>query len=182
MTFLTRQRLVPSLLFILLAWTQPLTSQDLPEISTRPFGAFSFQDSVVVPQEPLEAYRRFLEVDAWWDHTFSGNPVRFYIEPRPGGGFFEIFDDDGHGVLHATVIYVSEGERLRMRGPLGFSGYALDLVFTLDFQESEAGTLVRLDVRGMGELEEGWIESIQGVWRHFLAERYQRYCLGILPP
>ena len=39
-----------------------------------------------------------------------GNPG--YIEPRPGGGFIEIFDDEGNGVLHATVIYADRGKLL----------------------------------------------------------------------
>lgn len=163
-----------------LGWPLLLTGQEASEISTRPFGAFAFQQSVQLSLPPMEAYQRFLEVDAWWDHTFSGNPARFYIEPRPGGGFYEIFDEEGNGVLHATVIFVSEGKTLRMRGPLGFSGYALDLVFTLEFTETEGGTRVDLDLRGMGELEEGWAAAIQGVWHHFLVERYLPYCQGTL--
>lgn len=177
---MNRRHLILGVLAFCLSGPLPLFSQDLPEITQRPYGAFSFQESVQVPLSPLEAYHRFLEVDAWWDHTFSGDPARFYIEPRPGGGFYEIFDEEGHGVLHATVIFVAEGKTLRMRGPLGMTGYALDMVFTLDFAETETGTRVDLDVRGMGELEEGWAETIQGVWHHFLVERYQPYCQGTL--
>ena len=148
--------------------------------TSRPFGAFAFQDSALVSLPSAEAFDRFVEVDAWWDHRFTEDPLRFFLEPRPGGGFYEIFDEEGNGILHATVIAVQRGELLRMHGPLGLSGFALDAVYTLTFNEVEEGTMVRLDVRGAGELEDGWAEAIQGVWHHFLVERYQAYAQGSL--
>lgn len=157
-----------------------LAGQAIPQPGLRPFGAFTFEDSVHVSLSPGEAFDRFLEVDAWWDHRFSENPSRFYIDARPGGGFYEIFDDSESGVQHATVIYVVRGEVLRMRGPLGLSGYALDMVYTLTFEAGGSGTWVRLEVRGAGELEEGWPGIVQGVWHHFLAERFKPYAGGEL--
>lgn len=154
----------------------PLRGKELPPVSEQPYGAFAFQDGVEVPLEPLEAYRRFLEVDAWWDHTFFGDPARMYVEAWPGGGFYERIDGPRAGVLHATVIFLEEGKTLRMRGPLGLSGLALDLVFTLSFEETEGGTRVGLDARGSWELEEGWPETTQRVWHYLLAERYKPYC------
>lgn len=146
--------------------------------ASRPFGAFAFQDSVRVSLPPTEAFDRFVEVDAWWDHRFSEDPIRFYLEARPSGGFYEIFDEEGNGVLHATVITARRGELLRMHGPLGLSGFALDLVCTLTFSEEEGSTLVQLDVRGAGELDPSWPGVIQSVWHHFLVERYQPYTQG----
>jgi hypothetical protein len=75
---------------------------------------------------------------------------------------------------------VVQGEVLRMRGPLGLSGYALDMVYTLTFHEGDSGTWVHLEVRGAGELEEGWPGVVQGVWHHFLAERFKPYAEGRL--
>lgn len=170
-------------LFGLITWLatpQLLLGQDAQRPETRPYGSFAFKDSVQVPLSPGEAFDRFLQVDAWWDHRFSENPSRFYIEAVPGGGFYEIFDDSGNGVKHAEVIFVDRGKTLRLRGPLGLSGFALDMVYTLEFQASETGTWVRLDVRGAGELEEGWATSVQGVWRHFLAERFLPFAQGTL--
>jgi len=157
-----------------------LAGQEAGPPAQRPYGAFAFQDSAQVAPPPREAFDRFLEVDAWWDHRFSESPSRFFIDARPGGGFYEIFDTSGDGVQHAAVIYVARGEVLRMRGPLGLSGFALDLVFTLSFRPSETGSLVHLDVRGAGELEDEWPEVVQSVWHHFLAERYQPYANGTL--
>ena len=164
----------------LLPAVAPLEAQTLPFPRERPSGAFSFQDSVTVPVSPEDAFDRFLEVDAWWDHRFSEDPVGFYIEARPGGGFYEIFDESGDGILHATVIAVSRGAFLRLRGPLGLSGYALDGVYSLTFRPQGSGTTVHLEVHGAGEVEEGWDRTIQRVWHHFLAERYKPYVEGTL--
>lgn len=154
------------------AWgSQTSTSTTEP----RPFGAFAFRDSVDVPIGPVEAYDAFVDVDAWWDHRFSDRPAEFFIDARPGGGFFEVFDESGDGVLHAQVIAADRGKLLRLHGPLGLSGYAVDVVYTVEFEPFETGTIVRLDVRGAGELEDGWPGAIEGVWRHFLADRYKPY-------
>jgi len=158
----------------------PVFAQDMTPPESRPHGAFSFDDSVHVPLPHRDAFDRFLEVDRWWDHRVSPDPSRFYIDARPGGGFYEIFDSSGDGVLHATVIFVRRGETLRMRGPLGLSGFALDMVYTLDFKEDESGTWVVLDVRGAGEMEDEWPALVQRVWHHFLAERFKPYAEGRL--
>ncbi len=157
-----------------------LSAQTLPPPASRPYGAFTFSDSVSVPLTPGEAFDRFLEVDKWWDHRFDPGSSRFYIDARPGGGFYEIFDASGDGVLHATVIFVKRGEALRMRGPLGLTGFALDMVYSLQFREEGSGTRVTLDVRGAGELEEEWPAVVQRVWHHFLVERYEPYAKGTL--
>ena len=52
------------------------------------------------------------DVSGWWDHTFSENPLRLYVDARPGGGFYEIFDEAGNGVEHARVIFARPGEKL----------------------------------------------------------------------
>ena len=69
----------------LLSSPVPLFSQESSPSQVRPFGAFAFEDSVHVALPPRETFDRFLEVDAWWDHRFSENPSRFYIDARPGG-------------------------------------------------------------------------------------------------
>ncbi len=33
-----------------------------------------------------------MEFSAWLDHSFSDKPLKIFIEARPGGGFYEIFD------------------------------------------------------------------------------------------
>lgn len=167
-------------MFFLLTPAAGLVGQTLPPPVGRPYGAFAFQDSVLVPVSPEEAFDRFLEVDEWWDHRFSEDPLEFIIDPTPGGGFYEIFDESGDGIRHATVIAVRRGALLRLRGPLGMTGFALDGVYSLSFREAGSGTLVHLDARGAGELEEGWAAAIQRVWHHFLVERFKPYVEGDL--
>jgi hypothetical protein len=144
------------------------------------YGAFVFHDTVTVPGTSAAAFDRFVDVDAWWDHRFSENPVRFYIEPKPGGGFWEIFDDQGNGVRHAEVIYVQRPGILRMEGPLGLSGNAIQLVVTLEFTARGDSTVVALEVHGAGEVRERWPQVVRSVWHHFLAERYKPYSDGRL--
>ena len=146
------------------------------EVETRETGAFSFGMEVEVRGTPEEVFEAFTaRTIEWWDHHFSKAPKALYFETRPGGGFVEIFDDDGNGAVHATVIYVERGKSIRFTGPLGFSGYAMEMVHSIDFEGAGDGTVVKLRVRGAGEMEEGWPATVEAVWRHFLVERLQPY-------
>ncbi len=133
---------------------------------------FTVQAEVPVP--PADAFDAFTgDVTGWWDHSFSETPARMFIEPRPGGGFYEYFDDAGNGVLHATVTYAQRGEKLVFKGPLGLHGRAFEMVHTVAFEPAERGTLVTVSVHGLGELAANEVEAIEGVWKHFLVERFQ---------
>jgi hypothetical protein len=138
--------------------------------------AFTFDLEVTVPLDPLRAFDAFtLDVAKWWDHTFSPEPVALVIEPKIGGAFYEQFDAEGNGARHADVILVVRGKTLRLRGPLGLSGMAVDLVQTLEFTAADAGTEVHLHVEGSGPLDDATVEVVRGVWQHFLDERYRPY-------
>jgi uncharacterized protein YndB with AHSA1/START domain len=139
-------------------------------------GGAAFDLEVEVPVPPERAFDAFTrETREWWDHHFSPSPKALHFETRPGGRFVEIFDDQGNGALHGTVIYVERPKRLRVRGPLGLSGNAVDLVFTLDFEPKEAGTRVTLSVHMAGESQKEWPTLVESVWRHFLVEQYVPY-------
>ena len=146
-------------------------------VTTLSTGSFKFELEIQVPGSPGAVFDLFTgDVSPWWDHHFKQKPKKLYIEPKPGGGFYEIFDDKGNGVLHATVIFAERGKSLRLRGPLGFSGHPLDLVCSLEFEALEAGgTRVSLIVRGLGEVQEGWADAVEQVWRHFLIEQFKPY-------
>lgn len=127
---------------------------------------------------PEEVFDLFTgDVTAWWDHHFSERPVRIVIEPEIGGRFYEVFDEAGNGAQHARVTYVKRGAELHFTGPLGFAslGVHFDMVHRFLFVPTEEGTLVRLSVHGVGEIQEGWPEAVQGVWHHFLDERFVPY-------
>jgi len=140
-------------------------------------GTFRFEMNFNYPGDPGFIYDHLTgDISGWWDHSFSEDPYRLYIEPRPGGGFYEIFDESGDGARHATVIYAKRGEMLRMEGPLGLSGQALTLVCTYRLKPSgDNGTLLTLNVNGAGEFSEETPGMVKQVWEHFLWERFQPY-------
>ncbi len=154
------------------------------EVKSLTLGGFEFSNAITVPGTPEAVFDLFTgDILPWWDHHFVEKPKKLYIEPKPGGGFYEIFDDAGHGVLHATVIYADRGKALRMVGPLGLSGHPLDLVCSLEFEAIEEGrTGVKLTVRAAGEMQEGWGALIEEVWQHFLVEQFKPYAEAKLKP
>jgi hypothetical protein len=79
-------------------------------------------------------------------------------------------------VKHAEVIFAQRGKLLRFEGALGFSGKALEMVHTYEFEAVGAdSTRLALTVRAWGEMEEGWAAAADGVWHHFLVERFKPY-------
>lgn len=141
---------------------------------------FQFEMNFNYPGNPNFVFDHLTgDISEWWDHSFSPKPFKLFIEPRPGGGFYEIFDEAGNGALHATVIYAKRGEMLRMEGPLGLSGQALTLVCTYTLKPSGSdGTQLTLNVNGAGEYSPETPEIVRQVWEHFLWERFKPYIEG----
>jgi uncharacterized protein YndB with AHSA1/START domain len=138
--------------------------------------AFSLEQEIVLPGSPAEVYDVVTgDISPWWDHSFSQTPKKLYIEPRPGGGFYEIFNEAGDGILHATVIWAERGKRLRFSGPLVFSGRVAELVTTYDLKADPSGTRLHLTVNFGGQIPEGMEKSVDEVWHHFLFERLKPY-------
>jgi uncharacterized protein YndB with AHSA1/START domain len=139
-------------------------------------GAFQVQQELTLPASPEAVFDAMTgDISGWWDHSFSQHPKRLFIEPKPGGGFWEIFDDAGNGVLHATVIYADRGKTLRFSGPLGFSGQAVTIVTSFDFAPDPAGTKLRLTSNVAGQIADGEDKIVDAVWHHFLVERLKPY-------
>jgi uncharacterized protein YndB with AHSA1/START domain len=146
------------------------------EVKSAEKGKFRIEQELILPATPNEVYDAVTgDISGWWDHSFSGHPKKLYIEARPGGGFYEIFDDAGNGALHATVIYADRGKRLRFTGPLGFGGRAIDMVTTYDLAAVEGGTKFHLTVTATGDVDEALAAAVDGVWHHFLDERLKAY-------
>ncbi len=141
------------------------------------YDVFSFEKKVVLPVTPDTLYDIVTgDISGWWDHSFSEHPKAFYIEPKPGGRFYEIFNDQGDGVLHATVIYAERGKLLRFDGPLGLSGKAIQVVATYEFTtHGEDSTLFTVSVHAAGEVEPGIPEIVEKVWEHFIYERLRPF-------
>jgi uncharacterized protein YndB with AHSA1/START domain len=167
---------VPAALAALLVAVVTFSSSlraDTKELKT---GAFQVQQELVLPASPDAVFDAMTgDISGWWDHHFSEHPKRLFIEPKPGGGFWEIFDDAGNGVLHATVIYADRGKALRFTGPLGFSGQAVTVVTSFDFAPDPAGTKLKLTCNVSGEVSDGEDKIVEAVWHHFLFEGLKPY-------
>ncbi len=156
---------------------------DQGEPSDLSVSAFALEQEVVVPGDANAAFDAFTgDILPWWDHHYSPEPLALVIDPRPGGHFYETFDEEGNGVIHATVTLARRGSELIFRGPLGFGamGVHFDMVHRVTFVEepTEDGgvrTRVAVAVHGLGEIQDGWAQAVQGVWKHFLVEQFEPY-------
>lgn len=164
------------LIAIIMAHATILISQE----SKPRYDAFAFDQQLTLPGTPETVFDKITgDISPWWDHSFSDKPYKLYIEPKPGGGFYEIFDEQGNGVKHATVIYADRGKMLRFEGPLGLSGMAVNMVCTYKFEPAGSdSTRLTLDVHGAGEVPEGIPAIVEQVWHHFLFERFKPYMEG----
>ena len=164
------------LLMIVITETHSVFSQENEKPKPR-YDIFAFDKEVTLPGTPEQIFDAATgDISGWWDHSFSENPKKFFIEAKPGGGFWEIFDDKGNGVLHATVIYSQRGKMIRFDGPLGLSGRAVQIVTTYEFSEVGADSiLMKVSVHGSGEMEEGMPAIVEKVWEHFIFERFEPY-------
>ena len=147
------------------------------QVTERRAGAFSTTVEVTLPGAPETIYDAITgDLTPWWDHKFSENPARFVLEPKPGGGFWEIFDAGGDGVRHAVVIFAQRGKLLRFDGPLGLSGRAVQMVTTYAFAPAGAdSTKLTVEVHVAGEMDDALPGMVHAVWRHFIVERFKPY-------
>lgn len=142
-----------------------------------PTGSFGFELGVTLPGAPAAIYDLVTgDISGWWDHSMSEHPVRLEIEPKPGGGFWEIFDASGDGIRHAVVTYAKRGEVLRFEGPLGLTGHAVQMVTTYGLAAVGAdSTRLTVTVKAAGEVDPAWPALVEQTWRHFLHERLLPY-------
>jgi uncharacterized protein YndB with AHSA1/START domain len=141
------------------------------------YDVFSFDKEVTLPGTPEIIFDAVTgDINGWWDHSISENPKKFYIEPKPGGGFWEIFDDEGNGVLHATVIAANRGKLLRFDGPLGLAGTAIKIVTTYTFEPvGNDSTIFKVSIHAAGEVDEGIPAIVESVWDHFIFDQLKPY-------
>ena len=82
------------LLFLCLCLAGFSAEQNDASEPKNPCGVFSFSHELVLPGTPEVIYDAATgDISGWWDHSFSGNPHKLYIKAKPGGGFYEIFDE-----------------------------------------------------------------------------------------
>jgi uncharacterized protein YndB with AHSA1/START domain len=166
-----------TLLFVFAVCAAVATAWSPVSAQVKPASVFSFSFEVTLPASPVELYDALTgDISGWWDHHFSEKPYRLYIEAKPGGGFYEIFDASGDGARHATVILADRGKRLRFDGPLGLSGQAIQTVTSYDLAPAAQGsTILTVSVHGSGEMDDKIPGVIEKVWKHFILERFKPY-------
>jgi uncharacterized protein YndB with AHSA1/START domain len=164
------RRILPLAVFLLLSAVRA----GAQEPQTLAISGFAIENSVTVQGTPEEVFDAITgDISGWWDHHYSERPLRLYIEPAVGGCFCEVFDTEGGGARHATVTYAKRGEALRFEGPLGLGGFAILMTHTYEFTPVADSTRVTVKVRAFGEIQEGWPAAVNGVWQHFLLERFK---------
>jgi hypothetical protein len=154
-----------------------LSLNALAQESKPKYDVFSFEQQITVPGTTIQIYDAMTgDISGWWDHSFTEKPYKLYIDAVPGGGFYEIFNAGGDGVKHASVIYSDRGKMLRFDGPLGLSGRAVQMVTTYEFAATGTdSTTVKVSVHAAGEIEDGLQTIVEGVWHHFLVERFKPF-------
>jgi uncharacterized protein YndB with AHSA1/START domain len=146
------------------------------EVKETKLSGFTIEQEIVLPGSPVEGYGAVTgDISPWWDHHLSEKPKKLYIDARPGGGFYEIFNDAGDGMLHATVIRAERGKKLQFTGPLAFAGRVVDFAVTYDLAPDPGGTRFHLTTNLAGQVPDGAEKAVDGVWRHFLVERLKPY-------
>ncbi len=172
----TKGKIVYGSVLLFIAFTF-MPNISMAENSQSKVGGFSVHHQLTLPGTPEVIYDAITgDISGWWDHSFSEKPLKFYIEPKPGGGFYEIFDETGDGVKHATVIVAHRGKLLRFDGPLGLSGNAIHMVHTYEFEPvGSDSTLLKLTVNAAGQMEDNWSDIVDNVWHHFLFEQFKPY-------
>lgn len=149
---------------------------EVTELPAEQTGTFRSVNVVTISGSPELIWENLTgDISGWWDHSWSEHPFKLFIEPKPGGGFYEIFDEEGNGVLHATVIAAVPGELLRMDGPLGLAGRAVDVVTTYELAAEGDSTVVTVTCSLSGEIDSELAKVVDGVHYHFIGEQLKSY-------
>ncbi|GAB4178818.1 MAG: hypothetical protein Kow00108_14670 [Calditrichia bacterium] len=140
-------------------------------------GIFQISKEFIYPGSPDFVYDHLTgDISLWWDHSFSEKPFKLYIEAKPGGGFYELFDENGNGVRHAIITAADRGKLLRFEGPLGLAGKSILMVTTYTLSpKGTDSTLLKLNIHASGEVDNKLQDVVGRVWDHFLGDQFTPY-------
>lgn len=105
---------------------------------------FTLQHEAVSTRAPDALWARLIEPSTWWEpsHTYSGNAANLSLTAAAGGAWRE--DWEGGSIVHGEVLYVKDGEELRLSAPFGpLQAMAVNVVWTITIAPHEEGSLVR---------------------------------------
>jgi hypothetical protein len=136
---------------------------------------FEVRETVHSAASPDQVYAVLLQPARWWssDHTFSRSAANLTLDARAGGCWCETLPNGG-SVQHLTVVFVSPGKALRLRGALGpLQGLAVDGAMTWSLQSAAGGTDISMTYAVGGYVKDGFDDLSKGV-DHVLGEQLAR--------
>lgn len=136
------------------------------------------------PEKVFEAITQ--DIACWWTLPFfhaGAATKRLVLEAHVGGRFYEDMGDN-QGLLLASVTSIKQPQELRLTGSMGLIGPVYGVVY-LQLEPKEAGTILKLSHRMVGEVNEevrggysqGWQELLETRLRNYV-EHGTRYDLG----
>jgi uncharacterized protein YndB with AHSA1/START domain len=136
---------------------------------------FSVSESAHIAAPNDKVYAALITPQHWWSgkHTFSGNAANLTFDAKAGGCWCEAMPDGG-SVEHMTVVFVSPGKTLRLRGAMGpFQEMATTTVMTWSLKPSGDGTDVTL-VSATGGYVKGGLQGITPIVDRVFGEQIGR--------
>jgi uncharacterized protein YndB with AHSA1/START domain len=145
------------------------------EVTDATPGGFSVDESAHIAAPSDKVYAALLAPQHWWSgkHTFSGNAANLTFDARAGGCWCETMPDGG-SVEHMTVVFVSPGKTLRLRGAMGpLQEMATTTVMTWSLKPAGDGTDVTL-VSSTGGYAKGGLQSLAPIVDRVFGEQITR--------
>jgi uncharacterized protein YndB with AHSA1/START domain len=145
------------------------------EITDSTPNGFSVSESAHIAAPDDKVYAALITPQHWWSsrHTFSGNAANLTFDAKAGGCWCETMPDGG-SVDHMTIVFVSPGKTLRLRGAMGpFQEMATTTVMTWSLKPSGGGTDVTL-VSSTGGYVKGGLQGLAPVVDRVFAEQLNR--------
>ncbi len=109
-------------------------------------------------------WQRLLQPASWWhpDHTYSGSSTNLSLDPRAGGLWLEEWP--GGSVAHGEVVYVKEGNVLRLNAPFGpLQELGAYTIWTITVTATDGGSQVVFDEISHGPVTADMAEIAKAV-------------------
>ena len=131
-------------------------------------------DSFHIAQEvtieaPREAVWKALtgNIGQWWAFRLTDESAEMSLDARIGGIFME-HRGNGEGAIWGTVIYLKKAEILRLSGPLGMIGRAVNSVYCYELEDRAGNTLIKLTHSAFGDIDPEHGPDHEKGWRTLL--------------
>ena len=132
---------IPAIAVAVIALAPMVSERAAAEVISVASNGFEVGETAHTSAAADKVYAEMLTPAHWWssDHTFSGSAANLVLDARAGGCWCETLANGG-SVEHLTVVFVSPGKMLRMRGALGpFQSLTVDGVMTWSVKSAAGG-------------------------------------------